>query len=177
MTYALIIAALVLPVLVWLLLRPGKVSLRRRPGYVGWSPGQGSTAPGVTYQSFPSATPVANSSGNVAAASAVATLPAVAGKVTYIEGFDITGAGATGASIVAVTVTGLPTTIGTLTFEVVVPAGATVGIGGTGNPGLIPVRFPTPLPASAANTTIVVTAPSFGTGNTNACVTAYGFQA
>lgn len=145
--------------------------------YQGWSPGAGSVAPGVTYIAQPSAIPVANSSGDVAAASAVATLPAAQGKVTYIEGFDITGAGATAASTITVTVTGLPTAIGTLSFDVVIPAGATTGIGGTGNPGIIPVRFPTPLPASAANSTIVVTVPSFGSGNLHACVTAYGFQA
>jgi len=134
-----------------------------------------SFSPGVSGLALPTAAPVANSSGNVAAASAVATLPAAAGKLTSIEGFDITGSGATAASIVIVTVTGL--LAGTLSFDVVVPAGVTTGIGGTGNPGVIPIRFPTPLPASALNTPIVVTVPSFGSGNTNACVTAYGIQA
>lgn len=121
--------------------------------------------------------PVGNSSGDVAAASAVATLPAASGLTTYIEGFDVTGAGATGASVVPVTVTGLQTQTGTLTFDVVVPAGATVAIGGTGTPGIVSFRFPTPIPASATNTTIVVTATTFGSGNLHACVTAYGFQA
>ena len=162
----LILTALAAPLLIYAAVR----------GYVGWSPGLGSVAPGVTYISQPSATPVANSSGNKAAASATAVLPAAQGKVTYIEGFDITGSGATAASIITVTVTGLNSSIGTLSYDVVIPAGATTGIGGTGNPGMIPVRFPTPLPASAANATITVTVPSFGTGNTNACVTAYGFQ-
>lgn len=152
------------PLLIWAAIRC----------YQGWSPGLGSVAPGVTYQVQPSATPVANSSGNVAAASAVATLPAVAGKMTYIEGFDVTGTGATAASIVTGTVTGLPSTIGTLSFNLLIPAGATTNIGTN---GVFSVRFPTPLPASALNTTIVVTFGSFGTGNTNACVTAYGFQA
>lgn len=123
---------------------------------------------------IPGGVPTANSSGNVAASSAVATLPKAAGFTTYITGFDISGSGATGASIIQVTVTGLPTAIGTLTFNVVIPAGATTAIGGTGNPGYIPIRFPDPIPASAANTAIVVTAPSFGSGNTAACVTAYG---
>lgn len=119
--------------------------------------------------------PLANSSGNVAATATTATLPAASGKLTYIEGFDLTGAGATGASIIQVTVTGL--LAGTQTFDVVIPAGATTAIGGTGNPGVVPIRFPTPLPASALNTAIVVNVPSFGAGNTAACVTAYGFQA
>jgi hypothetical protein len=39
------------------------------------------------------ATPVTAGSGNVANASAVATIPAVAGKTAYISGFTISGAG------------------------------------------------------------------------------------
>ena len=38
------------------------------------------------------------------------------------------------------------------------------------------VRFPQPLPASAVNTAITVTVPSFGAGNTNAAVVVYGFM-
>lgn len=142
--------------------------------YQTWGPGQGSTAPGVTYQVFPSSTPVANSSGNVAAGTATATLPAAAGKVTYIEGFSLTGGGATGASIVTGTITGLPTAVGTLSFNVNVLAGATGPLNAQGG---LAVNFATPIPASAANTTIVVSFPTLGAGNTNSCVTAWGFQA
>lgn len=170
MLTAIIIAALALPLAAWALYR----------ALAGFGPGQGSSAPGVTFQCGPSVTPVAASSGNVAATATTATLPAVAGKVTWIEGFDITGAGATAASIIQVTVTGLQA--GTQTFNVVVPAGATTGIGSNGNPGTVSIRFPTPLPggtggAIAQNTSPVVNVPSFGSGNTAACVTAYGFQA
>lgn len=113
-------------------------------------------------------TPSAHSSGNVAAAAAVATLPGVASKTTYITGFTITGAGATAAGVIAVTVTGLAA--GTLTFIMAIPAGVTAPV----EP--LVVTFPTPLPASAVNTAIVVTAPSFGAGNTNAAATAVGFN-
>ena len=84
------------------------------------------------------------------------------------EGFIITGAGATAASVVTVTVTG--TITGTLSFALVIPAGATTSI-----TPLI-VEFSRPIPASAANTAIVVNVPSFGAGNTNAAVVAHGFQ-
>jgi hypothetical protein len=112
-------------------------------------------------------TPVTASS--TGAASAItASLPGVAGKTTYITGFQVTGGGATGASIIVVTVTGLVT--GTNSYDVGVVAGATAG-----TPNLI-VTFPTPIPASAVNTAIVVNVPSFGAGNTNSAVSAQGFQ-
>lgn len=113
-------------------------------------------------------TQVSASSGNVAAASAVATLAGVAAKTTYISGFSITGAGATGASVVSATVTGVLG--GTQTYTVPVPAGAAVGI----TP--LFVEFNPPLPASAVNTAIVLTLPSLGSGNTNATVNAWGYQ-
>ena len=106
-----------------------------------------------------------------AAQSNAAALAAVAGKTTYIEGFDITGGGATAASVIEVTVTGLAA--GTLKFEMNILAGAAGPVNAQG--GLF-TRFPQPLPASAVNTAITVTAPSFGAGNTNAAVVAYGYQ-
>lgn len=108
------------------------------------------------------------SSGNVAAASAVATLAAAAGKTTYITGFTATGLGATAAGVSLLTVTGLLG--GTQTYVVPVPAGATLGI------APLRVTFIPPLPASAVNTAIVVTMPTLGAGNTNAAVVATGFQ-
>ena len=113
-------------------------------------------------------TPVAASSGNVAAATASATLASVAGKTTYLSGFSLTGAGATGASVVELTVTGLAA--GTLTFAVPVPAGAAVGL----TP--LNIHFDTPLPASAAHVDIVVSVPTLGAGNLNTSVNAWGFN-
>jgi hypothetical protein len=118
---------------------------------------------------YPSgATPLTAASGNVAAATAAATLAATSGKTTYITGFAITGTGATGALAVSVTVTGVIT--GTLTYTYAAAAGAAVE-----NTPLI-VNFPHPIPASATNTTIVVSCPTLGTGNTNNTAVAYGFQ-
>lgn len=111
---------------------------------------------------------VAASSGNVAAAAATATLPGVPNKVTQIAGFQITAAGATAASVVVATVTGLAA--GTLSYVIPVPAGAAVGV------APLNVTFDPPLPAAAPNTAIVVTLPSLGAGNTNAAVSANGFQ-
>lgn len=97
-------------------------------------------------------------------------LPAVADKTGYLEGFDISGGGATAASIVEVTVTGLLG--GTIKYALPVVAGATANVNALGG---LSVRFPEPLPASDKNTAITVSCPTFGAGNTNAYVNLYGF--
>lgn len=115
----------------------------------------------------PNSTPVIARSGNVAAAAANSTLPAVVGKTNYLSGFQVVGAGATAASVILVTIVGILG--GTLTYPLVIPAGVTTSI--------VPlsVNFYPAIPASAANTAIVVTVPSFGAGNTNAASVATGF--
>ena len=117
------------------------------------------------------AVPLAATSGAVAAATATATLAhnAAGDDLVYITGFEITGGGATAASVIAATVTGLVGNI-TLTYEIPVPAGVTLGI----TP--LVVEFPMPIPAKDTSTDIVVSAPSFGAGNTAACVNAHGFK-
>jgi hypothetical protein len=114
------------------------------------------------------AIPVSASSGNQANANAVATLPGVAGKTTWITGFEMTSAGATGAGVLNPTVAGVLG--GTLTYTYACIAGATLA-----NAPLI-VEFPKPVPASAANTAIVVTLPALGAGNANATCVAHGYQ-
>lgn len=113
-------------------------------------------------------TPVGGASGNVANASAVATLAGAAAKTTYITGFQVTASGATAGLPVIVAVAGLLG--GTQSFIFTFPAGVLVGA----QPLL--VTFPTPLPASAVNTAITVTCPAGGAGNTNAAAAAQGFQ-
>lgn len=119
---------------------------------------------------FSSGTPTELIDGQTGVAAAItATMAGAAAKTTYLSGFSITGAGATGASVIAVTITGLLN--GTRTYYLVIPAGATTSI----TPLII--QFTRPLPASAVNTAIVVNVPSFGAGNTNAAVVAHGFNA
>lgn len=113
-------------------------------------------------------TPVTNSSGNVANASAVATLAGTANKTTYITGFEITSGGSTSGSIVSVTVTG--TISGTMTYTYSAPVGAAV----MGSALIVP--FPVAIPATTTNTAIAVTLPALGAGNTNATVVAHGYQ-
>lgn len=98
-----------------------------------------------------------------------AVLAGAQGKTTYLSGFMITGLGATSASTIVVTITGLVGG-GTPAFQLSIPAGATILIA--------PLEFKpnVPLPASGQNQAITVNVPSFGAGNTAACVTAYGFQ-
>lgn len=115
-----------------------------------------------------SATSITAASGNVAAATATATLPGAAAKTTYICGLAITSAGATAASVVSPTITG--TITGTLTLTYPVIAGATLA----NQPLIIP--FNPCVPANNVNTAIAVSLPSLGTGNTNATVNAWGYQ-
>ena len=114
------------------------------------------------------ATAINAASGNVAAAVATATLAAAASKTTYIAGFSITSSGSTAAAVVSATVTNLITATATFTYTTV--AGATLA-----NQSLV-VTFDPPIPANAANTTIPVSLPSLGAGNTNATVNAWGYQ-
>jgi hypothetical protein len=118
---------------------------------------------------YPSAsTPVTASSGNVAAAVATATLAAAVGKTTYICGFSITSSGSTAAVVVSPTVTNVIT--GTMTHTYASVAGATLA-----NQALV-IPFSPCIPASATNTTIPVSLPSLGAGNTNTTVNAWGYQ-
>ncbi len=114
------------------------------------------------------ATALTASSTGAAQANNCALAASTGGKRTYIAGFAVTGAGATGASVIDVTVTGVLG--GTQTFKLVIPAGAGAAI--------VPlvVAFDPPIPSSAINTAITVNVPSFGAGNLHAAATAYGFQ-
>ncbi len=103
---------------------------------------------------------VAASSGVVAAAVATGTLPAVSGQTNAVSGFQITGLGATGATVVVATLTGVLG--GTQSYEVTVPAGVTTAI------SPVIVNFNPPLPATGTNVAISISVPSFGAGNTNA---------
>jgi hypothetical protein len=110
---------------------------------------------------------VSASSGNVAAATATATIAAVSDKTNYLSGFVVTGSGATAGLPVNVTVTGLLG--GTQTYTFTAPTGALVGA----TP--LHINFPIALPASATNTAIVVSMPTLGAGSTNAAINAFGF--
>jgi hypothetical protein len=112
----------------------------------------------------PPGTPIyASANGAAQANNATLTIPSA--KMGYLDGFDVDGLGATAASAIAVTVTGLIG--GTLTFQFGIPAG--VGV-----PVTFSKRFNPPLKASAVNTNIVVNVPTFGSGNTAASTNAYG---
>jgi hypothetical protein len=119
-------------------------------------------------QTQPHTFPVTAASGNLAAAQAVATLPGAPGLTTFISGFEITASGATAASCVNATLTGVVS--GSLTYTFCAPAGVTAEA-----PPLI-VNFNPPIPAASVNTAIVVTLPSLGAGNANAAVVTHGFQ-
>lgn len=112
-------------------------------------------------------TPLTASSGNVAAATATATLAASPTTTAYITGFIVTSGGSTGAAVVNVTVVGVLG--GTMTFNYGTLAGVTAI-----NAPLV-VQFPNAVPASALDTSIVVSMPTLGTGNTHAAIVAFGY--
>lgn len=130
-----------------------------------------STSGGVTWidqQAAGDVTALEAYSGSVANAVAAATLPGVAGRTTYITGFEVTASGATAALAVTVTVTGPGSTMG---YTFVFPAGAAA----QATPLI--VAFPRAIPANGQNTAITVSLPAGGAGNTNATVVAHGYQA
>jgi hypothetical protein len=114
---------------------------------------------------------VVASSGNVANTAASVTLrgptSALSQHTAYLSGFNITGGGATAGSMVNATVTGVPG--GPLTFALAVPTGVTTGL----TP--LEVEFDPPLPEATPGGGITVSLPALGSGNTNACVNAWGF--
>lgn len=112
---------------------------------------------------------VTASAANAAAANNVALAAGGAGVTTYVQGFAITGAGATAGSVIAVTLTG--TIGGTLNYQIAIPAGA-----GTSITPLVVEFTGQGIPASAPNTAITLNVPSFGAGNTNAAASIHGYQ-
>lgn len=115
---------------------------------------------------YPPGNAVAGNSGNVANATATATLTASAGRTNYLNGIVVTAGGATVAAVVTCTVTGLQG--GTMTFIY----GAPLGVGLLATPLML--DFSQPLPASGPNVAIVISCPALGVGNTNMAITARG---
>lgn len=108
------------------------------------------------------------SSGNVANATAAASLAAQPGRTNFLTGIFVSGAGATAGLVVVVTVTGLLG--GTISFEYTFATGAAVG----NTPLFVP--FAVPLVASGPNVAITLSCPAGGTGNTNNCATISGYS-
>ena len=94
------------------------------------------------------------------------SLPAVATGYNYLDGFSITGSGANATIVVQATISGLQTT--NWGHYLAVPSGANVSI----TPYV--VNLPHPLRASAPSTAIILTVPSFGTGNAGVSVAIWG---
>jgi hypothetical protein len=114
------------------------------------------------------AVPLTGASGNVANASAAASLAANASTTDYVSGFQCTAAGSTAALVVNATLAGVIT--GTQTYTFVFPAGVTA----QATP--LVVAFNPPVPASAVNTAITITLPAGGAGNTNAACNIQGYR-
>ena len=126
-----------------------------------YAPAQAQNVPGYIAS-------ITGSSGNVAAATATASLAAGGGAMNYVCGFTITGGGATAASVISPTISGLNG--GTLTFSMGIVAGVTLN-----QPALIVTLLPCQ-PATALNTAITLSVPSFGAGNTNATANIFGYR-
>lgn len=114
------------------------------------------------------ATPVQNSATGTTAG-ATATLPAAAGKFTYLCGFTVSPGSATTAITISITTTGLASN---QTLSVGAPATAA----GTTGANVMPPPFTPCLPSSAVNTAITVVAGALGAGGVNQAVNAWGYQ-
>lgn len=137
--------------------------------FAGLSPAHAQRAcpdPSVTAPCVPVTASATGTTGAIAA-----TLPAVAGKTTYICGFYFTGTNATAANpTTALTITG--TIGGTMNFGFpTLAAAATV-------PNNLPLdeEFIPCIAANALNTPIVVNGPALGAGATLVTVSAWGYQ-
>lgn len=147
---------------------PGTVPLQCNASGAACAPVSAANAQAVAAQPYPASATAVAASQTGAASALGATLGTAVGQTTYICGFTVTGAGATAASVVTVTVTNVVAS--PMSYKLAVPAGATVGVA-----PLIQTFSPC-LQASATNTAIVVSVPSLGVGNTDAAVMAWGYR-
>ena len=111
---------------------------------------------------------VTNSGTSITAQALAPSLAAQPGLMNYVCGFSITGGGATSAAIILPTLTGVNG--GTMTFTVGVVAGVTLG-----NPPLNVSFYPCQ-PASALNTAITLSVPTYGTGNVSSNASIWGYR-
>lgn len=126
-----------------------------------WALAQNVTPPPYPQGGIPVGITATGTTGSV-----TATLPARSGRTTFICSFVISSGGSSSASVVPVTLTGLPAIFGTLSWQYVFVSSGQ---------GLLGTAFPYCIPALAQNTTISVTVPGGGAG-TNISVTLTGFQ-
>ena len=113
------------------------------------------------------ATSKSASSGNVANATAAASLGAVASRTNSCSSISLDIGGATAGSIVLATLTGVIG--GPLTFPIAVPTGATLV-------QQFSRTFSPPLQATAANVAIALSCPAAGLGSTNAAANITGYD-
>ncbi len=111
---------------------------------------------------------VISASATGAAAALAPTLTTDGMNFLACTGFEITGAGATAASLVTATLTGCLG--GTRSYVIAVPAGVSAGI----TP--LVVKFDPPLPSATNGTSIVLNVPSLGAGNTAAAANIQGIK-
>lgn len=116
---------------------------------------------------YPSAAvPIIGSSGDVANSTATASISS-GGLTVWITGLDVYSSGATAASVVNVTVSGMSG--GTLNFPLAVAAGAAV----QNSP--LSLRFNPPL-QGAAVTPVSLSVPGLGAGNLHCAGNIYGYR-
>lgn len=122
------------------------------------------------YPQLPETTPFSSllAAAKTTAAAMTPVVAGVAGKVTYLTGFEVGGGGASAGLPVPVTFSGL---VVSPQYFVQATAGATIA----GTP--LRVTFPQPIPAATMGTTVGITVASFGSGNVLAYVNLYGFIA
>jgi hypothetical protein len=115
------------------------------------------------------ATPVTNEATATSPATVTATLPAAAGKTTYMTGCVVSGTGSTAGGFADVSIY-MGGTAKNLDVTIAIPAGVSTAL----TP--LVLNFNPPLSAGAANNAIQCIATTFGSGNTLSRVSTWGFQ-
>lgn len=119
---------------------------------------------------YPASATVLHSTVTSAAAGAIsASFAASASLTNYLQGFAITGTGATTSSVFTATIAGLIG--GTMSVPVVVTTGTLVA-----NVSIFR-DFVRAIPASAANISLTLNLPSLGAGNSLSIISMYGYRA
>jgi hypothetical protein len=129
-------------------------------------PSSGPVSPFLVDTPLRPGTPLDVNATGAAGAATTATLPAAAGRTTWLTGFELTwdGTGAVAATSDVLTVTAGATVL-TYRFQ------TAVGVAGY----LPPVEFPQPIPASAPNTAITLAVPATA-NRAGVSIVAHGFQ-
>lgn len=123
----------------------------------------------VNWSEYPSSATVLHVTTVGAAAALSASLASTASQTTYLQGYAISGGGATAAATLTATISGLTGT--NMAVGYFVTTGTTIG----SSPVI--VNFTRAIPASGTNISVTINLPSLGAGNSSTVLSIFGYRA